>query len=97
MQAPMELPSSLALYAFGALQLITTAGVTWVVRTVYRLDRSHATMRVTLVGESGQNGINGEVKSLRGRMHKVENEVHGLKGQGRLHEQRLNRLDPEGA
>ena len=97
MQAPMELPSSLALYAFGALQLITTAGVTWVVRTVYRLDRSHATMRVTLVGESGQNGLNGEVKGLRKRMHDTENAVHGLRGKAELHEQRLNRLDPEGA
>lgn len=97
-QPPLpDLPPSMALWAFGLLQFITVVGVGWVVKTVYRLDKNHVQLsgrldvfKVMLTGETGDNGLKSEVKSLRTRMHNAENEIHGLKGEDALFRQRLD-------
>lgn len=44
---------------------LTLAGILWLVRSVNELTQSVAVLRSLLVGESGSNGLMGDVRLLR--------------------------------
>ena len=51
----------------------------------------------TKVGINGSDGIAGEIKGIRGRVHDHGEKIQTLFGKHELLTQRVDRLDPEGA
>lgn len=72
------------------VRYMTTAGILTACGLLYRLDRRVAVMRVTLIGENGENGIRGDVKALRSRVHDLASDVQAVETKVAVHEQRLS-------
>ena len=74
----------------GALIL---AGILWIMKTVQEHSVTLAELKTTLTGQSGNNGIVGDVKSLREKAHVQGDHIHALIGRSELAELRLNQID----
>lgn len=72
---------------------IVIAAVAWMARSVSQLGIDVATIKTTLVGQSGQNGLNSEVGKLRERNDIHGDAIHAMQGKHELLAQRVDTLE----
>lgn len=77
----------------GALVL---AGVLWIAKTVSDTKQEVAVIRSILVGGDGKNGIVGDMKTVRARVHELAGIIHTVAGQQALHGMRMDHADRDG-
>ena len=76
----------------GALIL---AGVLWIAKTVSDHSVALAEIKTTLTGQSGNNGLQGEVKTLRAKAHDHGDAIHALNGRADVVDLRLSQIDQQ--
>lgn len=75
------------------LQGLTLAGILGLIGWAFRTDSRLTRLETILTGANGDNGINGEVKGVRARLHKLGDEQHAQSGKLALVDQRLTSLE----
>lgn len=78
---------------FGAWMRTMNASVDEIKKHGAEQNERLAVIHTTLVGVSGDNGINSEVKNLRQRTHDLATDVHAVRGALALHALRLDTLE----
>jgi len=68
-------------------------GILWLLRTTNETSKTVAILRTILIGESGENGLNSEVKQLRKRTHEHGDAIHAMQGKHDLHALRIQQLE----
>lgn len=75
---------------------LVLAGVLWIAKTVSDTKQEVAVIKSVLVGAKGENGIVGDVKILRARVHELSDILHTVVGQQALQGMRIDYADRDG-
>jgi hypothetical protein len=74
----------------GALIL---AGILWIAKSVSELGKTLAILKTVLLGSDGRAGLDGEVQSVRKRLHEQGDIMHTLAGNHDLLKQRVDSIE----
>jgi hypothetical protein len=75
------------------LNVLVSGGIVWLIRASRNAATWQSRVDTLLTGASGDNGIVGDVRSLRRRAHEMGDDIHGLKGRSEIHEIRISTLE----
>lgn len=78
-------------------QGLVCAGILWLIRTTNRLSESNVRVETILTGAKGDNGLVGDVKSLRESRHEFNNRIQELQSEHSLLAQRVDGIAGENA
>ena len=72
---------------------VVLAAILWLVRSVNDYGKTLTQLQTILTGADGHNGLNGEVKGLRDRVHRHGDAIHAIHGKHDLLEQRVDTIE----